>query len=170
MSSEVEKCLELLLLDGSNYESWSISILHKIKAFNPTLLSIINASICPPNINWIDFSEEEEKCLKLNAQAIYLQTQFLSLNVEALILKVFGFPVDAHLMWKSIKEKFLEITSAQDSGGADYLTKPIRPVGHTDQTGLAKTAGSRLQIRKHHRSNEESTSQTTSLPSASHGK
>jgi hypothetical protein len=94
----------------------------------------------------------------------------LSLNVEALILKEFGFLVDAHLLRKSIKEKNLEITTSQDSGGADCLTKPVGLVGHTDQTGLAKTAGSSLQRRKHHRSNEESTSQTSSLPSASHGK
>jgi hypothetical protein len=62
-----EKCIELLLLDGSNYESWFIFILHNIKDFNPSLLSIIDASICPPNINWDDFFEEEGKCLKLNA-------------------------------------------------------------------------------------------------------
>jgi hypothetical protein len=48
---EGEKCLELLLLDGSNYESWCISILHNIKAFNPSLLSIVDSSIYPPNIN-----------------------------------------------------------------------------------------------------------------------
>jgi hypothetical protein len=87
MSLEGEKYLELLLLDGSNYESWCNSILHNIKSFNPSLLSIVNASICPPNINWDDFSEEEGKCLKLNARAFCLLTQSLSPNVEALILK-----------------------------------------------------------------------------------
>jgi hypothetical protein len=51
MLSEGEKCLELLFLDGSNYESWCISILHNIKAFNPSVLSIVDASIYPPNIN-----------------------------------------------------------------------------------------------------------------------
>jgi hypothetical protein len=86
MSSEGEKYLELLLLDGSNYESWCNSILHDIKAFNPSLLSIVNAIICPPNINWDDFFKEEGKCLKLNAQAICQLIQSLSPNVEALIL------------------------------------------------------------------------------------
>jgi hypothetical protein len=61
MSMEGEKCVELLLLNGSNYVSWCISILHNINAFNPSLLSIIDSSICPPNINWDDFSEEEGK-------------------------------------------------------------------------------------------------------------
>jgi hypothetical protein len=39
----------------------------------------------------------------------------------------------------------------------------------TGQTGLAKSAGSRLQKRKRHRSNQNSTFQTSPLPSASHG-
>jgi hypothetical protein len=40
----------------------------------------------------------------------------------------------------------------------------------TDQIGLAKTTSSNLKRRKRHRSNEESTCQASSLPSASHGK
>jgi hypothetical protein len=116
------------------------------------------------------FSKEEGKCLKLNAQTICLLTQSLSPTIEVLILKEYGFPVDAHLLWKSIKEIFLEITAAQDSIGTDCLTKPVRPVGQISQIGLAKTAGSRLQRRMHHRSNKDPTSQISSLLSASHGK
>jgi hypothetical protein len=108
--------------------------------------------------------------LKLNAQAICLLTQSLSPNLEALIIKEYGFLVDAHLLWKSIKEKFSKITIAQDSRCANCLTKLVRLIGQTGQTSLAKTAGSRLQRRKRHQSNEESTSQTSSLPSASYGK
>jgi hypothetical protein len=70
MSTEGEKCLELVLLDGSNYDSWCIFILHNFEAFNPYLLSIINSSIYPLNITFANLSEEERKCLKLNAQAI----------------------------------------------------------------------------------------------------
>jgi hypothetical protein len=114
MSTESEKCLELVLLDDSNYESWCISILNNIEAFNPYLLSIIDSSICPPNITWAKLSEEERKCLKLNTQAICLLTQSLSPNVEVLILKEHGVPMDSHLLWKYIKEKFLEITTVQD--------------------------------------------------------
>jgi hypothetical protein len=66
MSSNGEKILELVLLDGSNYESWCNYILHSIDAFNPYLLNIVDASICPTNINWANLSEEEGKCLKLN--------------------------------------------------------------------------------------------------------
>jgi hypothetical protein len=42
VSSEDERCLELVLLDGSNYESWCISILNNIEAFNPYLLIIVD--------------------------------------------------------------------------------------------------------------------------------
>jgi hypothetical protein len=119
------------LLDDSNYESWFISLLNNIEAFNPYLLSIVDSSICPPNITWANLFEEEIKCLKLNAQAICLLTQSLSPNVEAVILKEYGVPMDAHLLWKYNKEKFSETTTVQDSREAYYLTKPIRPVVKT---------------------------------------
>jgi hypothetical protein len=167
MSSDSKICLELVLIDGSNYESWCNSILHNIEPFNPYLLNIVDASICPPNINWANLSKEEGKCLKLNTQAICLLTQSLSLNVEAIIIKEHGFPVDAHLLWIYIKDMFSDTTAAQDSRGVGCL---IKPVGKTVQTGLAKSAGSRLHKRKRHRSNQNSTSQTSPLPSTSHGK
>jgi hypothetical protein len=109
------------------------------------LLNIVDANICPPNINWANLSEEEEKCLKLNAQAICLLTQSLSPNVEVITIKEHGFPVDAHLLSMYIKDKFLETTSAQDSRCAGCLIKPVRKTG---QTGLAKSASSRLQKKK----------------------
>jgi hypothetical protein len=170
MSSKGEKSQKLLLLDGSNYKSWCNSSLHTLKTFNPSLLSIVDAIICPSNINWDDFSEEKGKCLQLNAQAINLLTKVLNPNVEDLILKEYEFPEDAHLMWKAIKEKFSKTIIAQDSNDADCLTKPIKPVKHTGQTGLATTTTSKLQKSKRHRSIEDSTSQTSSLFSKSQGK
>jgi hypothetical protein len=167
MSSDGEKCLELVLLDGSNFESWCNSILHYIEAFNSYLLNIVDASICPPNINWVNLSEEDGKCLKLIAQVICLLTQSLSSNIEVLIITEYGFPVDAHLLWIYIKDMFSNTTVAQDSRGAGCLIKPVRK---TSQTGLTKSAGLRLQKRKRHRSNQNLTSQTSPLPSACHGK
>jgi hypothetical protein len=108
--------------------------------------------------------------LKLNTQAICLLTQSLSPNVEALIIKEHGFPMDAHLLWIYIKDVFSDTTTAQDSRGADCLIKPVRPVGKNGQIGLTKSAGSILQKRKRHRSNQNSTSQTGPLPYVSHGK
>jgi hypothetical protein len=94
----------------------------------------------------------------------------LSPNVEDLMLKEHGVPMDAHLLWKYIKEKFSETTTVQDSREADYLTKPVRPIVKTSQTGMTKSTDSRLQRKKRHRSNQNSTSQTNSLPSTSHVK
>jgi hypothetical protein len=145
MSTKGEKYLGLILLDDSNYESWCISILNNIEAFNPYLLSIVDSIICPPNITWASLSEEERKCLKLNAEAICLLTQSLSPNVEVLILKEHGVPMDALLLWKYIKKKFSETTSVQDSREADCMTKLVRPIVKTSQTSMAKSAGSRLQ-------------------------
>jgi hypothetical protein len=55
MLSEGEKSLELLLLDGSNYMSWCKSTLDTLEAFDPLLLSIVDASICPSNFDWDNF-------------------------------------------------------------------------------------------------------------------
>jgi hypothetical protein len=98
MSSKGEKCQELVFLDGSNYESWCMTILHNIEFFNPYLLSIVDSSICPLNINWPNISKDERKFLKLNAQALCLLTQSLSPSVEASMLKEHGLSIDAHLM------------------------------------------------------------------------
>jgi hypothetical protein len=99
-------------------------VLYNIESFNLYLLSIIDSSICPPNITWANLFEEERKCLNLNAQSIYLLTQFLSPNVEVLILKEHGVLMDANLLWKYIKEKFSETTAVQDSREADCLQPP----------------------------------------------
>jgi hypothetical protein len=87
MSLEGEKSQELLLLNGSNYMSWCNSFLDALKVIDPILLSITDASICPPSFNWVDFSDEEGKCMQYNAQAIGLLTKALSSNLEDSICK-----------------------------------------------------------------------------------
>jgi hypothetical protein len=67
---EGEKCVEFVLLDDSNYESWCISILNNIEAFNPYLLSIVDLSICPPNITWANLSEERKCSSYLSTNSI----------------------------------------------------------------------------------------------------
>jgi hypothetical protein len=112
MSSEGEKSQELLLLDGSKYMSWCSSIFDTLKAFDPLFFSIVDASICPLNFDWDDFSEEESKFMQENAQATYLLTKALSSSVEDMIIKEYGFLEDAHLLWNVVKEKFSETTAA----------------------------------------------------------
>jgi hypothetical protein len=82
MSTKGEKCLELVLLDDSNYESWCISILNNIEAFNPYLLSIVDLSICPPNITWANLSEEERNCSSYLSTNSILQSKCRSLNLK----------------------------------------------------------------------------------------
>jgi hypothetical protein len=170
MSLEGEKSQELLLLDGSNYMFWCNSILYTLEVFDPLFFSIVDASICPLNFDWDEFSKEEGKCMQRNAQATCLLRKALSSSIEDMIIKEYGFLEDAHLLWNAIKEKFLEITAARDSIDGDCVTKPVRLVGQIGQTGLAHTETSKLQKSKSHRSIEESTSQTSSLSYESHGK
>jgi hypothetical protein len=70
---------------------------------------------------------------------------------------------------KVYQRKVLETTIIQDLGEADCLTKPVRLVRQTSQIGMAKSAAPKLQKMKRYRSNQNSTSQTSSLPSTSHG-
>jgi hypothetical protein len=70
--------------------------------------------------------------------------------------------VDTHLLWIYTKDMFSKTTTAQDLRGVGCLIKPVRPVGKPG--GLAKSAGSRLQKEKYHRSNQNSTSHTSPLP------
>jgi hypothetical protein len=88
------------LLNDSNYMYWCNSILDALKAIDPILLSIADASICPPSFNWDDFSDEEGKCMQYNAQATCTLTKALSSNLEDSICKEHGFLEDAHLLWK----------------------------------------------------------------------
>jgi hypothetical protein len=82
MSTEGEKCAELVLLDGSNYESWCSSILHNIEAFNLHLLSIVDSSICLPNVTWANLSEKERKCSSYLSANSILEFKCRSLNLK----------------------------------------------------------------------------------------
>lgn len=43
--------LELLLSDGSNYVSWSTSVINAFRAIDPQLEHILDKSIVPSSIN-----------------------------------------------------------------------------------------------------------------------
>ena len=69
MSTNEMVSLELLLLDGSNYASWSTSVLTIFKDIGPHIERIIDVSISPPSDDLAILSKEEVKCLQHNAQA-----------------------------------------------------------------------------------------------------
>jgi len=67
MSTSEEVSLELLLLDGSNYASWSASVLDVFRAMVPHIERIVDVSISPPSDDLDYLSRKELKCLQHNA-------------------------------------------------------------------------------------------------------
>ena len=66
MSTSEKVSLELLLSDGSNYASWSASVLDIFRAMGPQIEWIIDVSISPPSDDLDYLSREEVKCLQYN--------------------------------------------------------------------------------------------------------
>ena len=67
MSTSEEVSLELLVLDSSNYASWSSSVLDVLRAMGPHIERIVDVSISPPSDDLAILSKEEVKCLQHNA-------------------------------------------------------------------------------------------------------
>jgi hypothetical protein len=63
MSISKEVSLELLLLDGSNYTSWSASVLTIFKDMGPHIERIIDVGISPPSDDLAILSKEKVKYL-----------------------------------------------------------------------------------------------------------
>jgi hypothetical protein len=63
MSTSEEVSLELLLLDGSNYSSWSAGVLTVFKDMGPHIERIVDVSISPPSDDLAILSKEKVKCL-----------------------------------------------------------------------------------------------------------
>ncbi len=101
MSTRGENFLELLMLNGSNYMSWSTRILYVFRAMGPQIEQVIVVSISPPSDQMLSF-EEEEKCIHLNAQATNVLFSALSEDVFESIMPL----EDAHLIWNTLKERY----------------------------------------------------------------
>ena len=67
MSTSEEVSLELLILDGSNYASWSACVLAVFRDMGPHIERIVDVSISPPSDDLVYLSREEVKCLQHNA-------------------------------------------------------------------------------------------------------
>jgi hypothetical protein len=107
MSTSEEVSLELLLLDGSNYASWSASVLNVFKDMGPQIEQIVDVSTSPPSDDLVYLSREEVKCLQLNAQATNVLFSALSEDVLDVITFGDGEPLDdAHIIWTTLKEKY----------------------------------------------------------------
>ena len=106
MSTRCEVTLEPLLLDGSNYASWSTYMLSVFRTMGPQIERIVDVSISPLNYVWGNLSSEEMTCLQLNAQASYALLCALSPDVSHWMRKEHGPLEDAHLIWTKLKEKY----------------------------------------------------------------
>ena len=107
MSTSEEVSLELLLLDGSNYSSWSAIVLHVFRAMGPHIERIVDVSISHPSDDLTILSKEEVKCLQHNAQATNVLFSALSEDVFDAIIFGDDEPLDdAHIIWTTLKEKY----------------------------------------------------------------
>lgn len=104
MSTSGEVSLELLLLDGSNYASWSAHVLDVFRTMGPHIEQIVDVSISPPSDDLDYLSREEVKFLQYNAQAT--NVLFSALSEDVLDAIIFGPLEDAHLIWTMLKERY----------------------------------------------------------------
>ena len=107
MSTSKEVSLELLLLNGSNYASWSASVLDVFRAMGPHIERIVDVSISPPSDDLAILSKEEVKCLQHNAQATNVLFSALSEDVFDAVIFGDDEPLDdAHIILTTLKEKY----------------------------------------------------------------
>ena len=153
----------LLLVDSSNYVSWCTYIMQVLRNIDPSLLSIVDASIYPSNFDWKDYTVEEGKCMQHNAQAANAFLSAMSTEAHDLIFKRHGFHQDAHLLWKAIELEFsipksvdsiptnlsnededdkriMDQIGDQNESGTDLPEKAVRPVSETGLTGFVCAA------------------------------
>jgi hypothetical protein len=107
MSTSEDVSLELLLLGGSNYTSWSASVLDIFRAMGTHIEQIVDVIISPPSDDLAILSKEEVKFLQNNAQATNVLFSALSEDVFDAIIFGDGEPLDdAHIIWTTLKEKY----------------------------------------------------------------
>jgi hypothetical protein len=105
MSSQ-EVTVELLLGDGSNYKSWSVSIYNAFMSVDPNLRQVFSRSIFPSNVSK-NPSNDELRCLSLNHHACNILVDSLSRGAYfAIMSSDSDLFVDAHDLWNRIKEKY----------------------------------------------------------------
>jgi hypothetical protein len=106
MMSSQEVTVELLLGDGSNYKSWSVSIYNAFMHVDPNLRQIFNRSIFPSNISQ-NPSNDELRCLSINHHACNILVDSLSRSAYfAIMSSDSDLFVDAHDLWNRIRIKY----------------------------------------------------------------
>jgi hypothetical protein len=104
-----EVTLEILLLDCSNYVSWSTSVINAFRTVDSQLEQILDKSIIPSSYNGENASEEDQRCIRLNYLAYDILSNSLSKeDYRAFIMNYNESIHDAHAIWTRIKSKFNE--------------------------------------------------------------
>jgi hypothetical protein len=144
MSSQ-EVIVELLLGDGSNYKSWSVSIYNAFMHIDPDLRQIFSKSIFPSNFSQ-NPSNDELRCLSLNHHACNILVDSLSRSAYfAIMSSDSDLFVDAHDLWTKIKLKFFKsicTASALSIAGSTNLYKGEEQERWTPSDGSISPIGS----------------------------
>jgi hypothetical protein len=147
MMSSQEVTLELLLGDGSNYKSWSVSIYNAFVHIDPYLRQIFSRSIFPSDISKKP-SKAELRCLSLNHHACNILVDSLSRGAYfAIMSSDSDLFVDAHDLWTKIKLKFFKsicTASALSIAGGNNLSKGEEQERWTPSDGSTSSIGSSL--------------------------
>jgi hypothetical protein len=102
-----EVTLEILLSDGSNYDSWSTRVIDAFRAMDHQLEQILDKSIIPPNYTRENASDEDLRCIRLNYLGYDILSKSLSKeHYHAFIIKYDKPICDVHDIWTGIKSKF----------------------------------------------------------------
>jgi hypothetical protein len=148
MMSSQEVTIELLLGDGSNYKSWSVSIYNAFMNVDPDLRQIFSRSIFPFDIS-TNPSDNELRCLSLNHHACNILVDSLSRSTYFSIMSSDSdLFVDAHDLWNRIKVKYFMANCAaptpyiacdtDHSKGKEKCWPPNNE--STSSTGLSSTS------------------------------
>jgi hypothetical protein len=137
--------VELLLGDGSNYKSWSVSIYNAFMRVDPDLRQIFSRSIFPSNFSQKP-SNDELRCLSLNHHACNILVDSLSRSAYfAIMSSDSDLYVDAHDLWTKINLKFFKsicTASAPSTAGSTYLSKGEERERWTPSDGSTSPIGS----------------------------
>jgi hypothetical protein len=137
--------VELLLGDGSNYKSWSVSIYNAFMHIDPDLRHIFSRSIFPSDCSR-EPSNAELRCLSLNHHACNILVDSLSRGAYfAIMSSDSDLFVDAHDLWTKIKLKFFKsicTASAPSIAGSTNLSKGEEQERWTPSGGSTSPIGS----------------------------
>uniref|UniRef100_K3Y2J5 CCHC-type domain-containing protein n=1 Tax=Setaria italica TaxID=4555 RepID=K3Y2J5_SETIT len=100
---------ELLACDSSNYASSYAHVLDIFRTIGPQIKQIVVVSISPLSVDRSKLTQEEEKCLQLNAQASYILIHALSEDVFDAIMDEdddYDTNHDAHRIWTTLKKMY----------------------------------------------------------------